>query len=415
MKSVRVMAITAVLVALLVLATTCGEDDKPTPPVSNAPTACFTVSPGSGTTDTVFQFDASCSSDKKGPVSALEVRWDWENDETWDTGWSATKTATHQYSVTGTKTINLEVKDTEGLTDQTTRQVQVTSDGPAPPGMVLVPAGTFIMGDGQAYCGANEHQVTLTYAFYIDQYEVTNERYRDALQWAYTQGHVTATSSSVEDNLDGSTEELVELDDSDCEISFSGGTFTVESGKENHPVLEVSWYGAVAYCDWLSLQEGLPRAYDHFTWQCNGGDPYGATGYRLPTDAEWEYAAQYDDERIYPWGDEEPTCSRANCGPYPEDCVGSATAVGSYPAAPAPLGLYDMAGNVMEWCNDWHTCDLGTAAQTDPAGPGSGTIRVLRGGSWSNSDWSHLRCAYRLANDPSRTTQNHGFRCVRSQ
>ncbi len=296
-----------------------------------------------------------------------------------------------------------------------------TVGGSVPGEMVLVPAGTFIMGDGVGNCGTDERQVTLTRDFLIGQYEVTNEQYLEAVQWAYDHAYVTATTSSVQDNLDGSTEELLDLDDSDCEIQFGNGIFSLRNAghgiNPDHPVKEVSWYGAVRYCDWLSMQEGLPRAYEHSgDWSCNGGDPYGASGYRLPTDAEWEYAAQYDDERFYPWGSEDPDCTRANF--YDNGySVGWTSPVGNYPGAPSIGGelLYDMAGNVWEWCNDWHTCSLGTSSQTDPTGPGSGSARVLRGGSWGSSE-NYLRCAARnYYGTPSGTSSDDGFRCVRSQ
>lgn len=173
---------------------------------------------------------------------------------------------------------------------------------------------------------------------------------------------------------------------------------------------EVSWWGAAAYCDWLSMQAGFPRAYDHSDWSCNASDPYGATGYRLPTDAEWEYAAQFNDERIHPWGNEPPDCSRANY----HGCVGAAAPVGNYPAAPELLGLYDMAGNVWEWCNDWHTCDLGTSGVTDPAGPGLGTYRVLRSGAWNDGYLRALRCSERPNALPSNTYADGGFRIART-
>ncbi|MCK4414550.1 MAG: SUMF1/EgtB/PvdO family nonheme iron enzyme [Candidatus Eisenbacteria sp.] len=131
----------------------------------------------------------------------------------------------------------------------------------------------------------------------------------------------------------------------------------------DHPVKVVNWFGAARYCDWLSLQAGLPRAYEHSgDWSCNGGDTYGAEGYRLPTDAEWEYAAQYEGERIYPWGDEAPNCSRVN---FDDTCVGWTSPVRSYPDAPEALALSDMAGNVWDWCDDWHVCDLGTSCKGD--------------------------------------------------
>lgn len=259
------------------------------------------------------------------------------------------------------------------------------SDSPVPV-MVLVPAGTFIMGDGFSPCGVDEHQVTLTHDFWLGQHEVTNLEYMESLQWAYDNGYVTATVDSVQDALDGSTETLLRMSNDYCEIQFDGvGTFYLRESPSpeaqaaypggynpaNHPVKMLSWYGAARYCDWLSLQEGLARAYEHTgDWSCNGGDPYGAEGYRLPTDAEWEYAAQYDDERLYPWGNEAPACSLENYAPDTlTTCVGWTTPVGSYPAAPASLGLWDMAGNMSEWCNDRFVCDLGVDPVVDPVGP----------------------------------------------
>jgi formylglycine-generating enzyme required for sulfatase activity len=307
-------------------------------------------------------------------------------------------------------------------------------DDPNPIPMVTVPAGDFIMGDGVAYCGEDERAVTLTRDFYLGQHEVTNQEYLEAVQWAYDQGYVTATTSSVLDNLDGSTERLLGLEGEAGEIRFDGaGTFylgeSISDDAQNayggcydpsdHPVKDVTWYGAVRYCDWLSLQAGAPmdeRAYAHEgDWLCNGGDPYGSAWYRLPTDAEWEYAAQFDDERIYPWGDEDPDCCRANYTPdYGFPCVGWTSPVGSYPDAPEALGLSDIAGNALEWCNDWWVCDLGTAPVTDPTGPGSGSYRVFHGGSWDLSGHS-LRCASRLGGGgPGISGHNVGFRAART-
>ena len=282
------------------------------------------------------------------------------------------------------------------------------------PEMVLVPAGAFTMGDGVATCGVHQREVTLTHSFYLGSHEVTNQEYMEAVQWAYGQGYVTATENfRVEDNLDGSHAMLLNLAGS-CEIAFSGGTFALRDAghgiNPDHPAKEVTWYGAARYCDWLSLQAGLPRAYQHSgDWACNGGAPYGAEGYRLPTDAEWEYAAQWDDERAYPWGDGPPDCSRANYS----GCVGWTSPVGSYPSAPATLGLSDVAGNVWEWCNDWHECWLGTIPATDPTGPSTGSARVAHSGSWYFPD-TDLRCATRRNYDPNSSNYNIGFRVART-
>jgi formylglycine-generating enzyme required for sulfatase activity len=309
-----------------------------------------------------------------------------------------------------------EVPRWSGLSNR----VPATTDiFPERPETITVPAGSFVMGDGAAICGTDERSVTLTRSFLLGRTEVTNQQYLEALQWAYRWGYVTATPLTVLDNLDGSTVELLDLDDpeGDCEIGFVAGTFFLRDADHgvnpDHPVKEVSWYGAAAYCDWLSLIEGRTRAYDHATWICNGGDPYAAEGYRLPTDAEWECAARYDDERLYPWGNEPPDDGRANY----QLTVGWTTAVGSYPGGPT-LGsesFFDLAGNVFEWGNDWHECSLGTASAIDPAGPVSGAERVVRGGSLSG-DGTYLRCASREgAYPPSRTSHTIGFRFARSE
>ena len=299
------------------------------------------------------------------------------------------------------------------------RTMETTAHLPAPPEMVEVPAGSFVMGDGSAVCGADERDVTLTRPFRLGRTEVTNQQYLEALRWAYRHGHVTATTASVIDNLDGSSEELLDLDDpeDDCEIKFVNGTFQLRDAghglNPDHPVMEVSWFGAAAYCDWLSLIEERPRAYDHATWTCNGGDPYGAAGYRLPTDAEWEFAAQYDDERSYPWGNEAPDAGRAHYG-RPGDWT---AIVGSYPGGPIVDGqaFFDLAGNVLEWCNDWHTCSLGSAPEIDPTGPAFGTVRVARGGSWPGDVTYLLSAGREGAYFPTRTSPTIGFRFALSQ
>jgi formylglycine-generating enzyme required for sulfatase activity len=292
-----------------------------------------------------------------------------------------------------------------------------------PANMATVPPGTFVIGDGVAQCGQSQHEVVLTHAFTLGKYEVTNQQYLDALQWAFDQGYATVGGGVVRDNLDGSTDPLLDLSSQWCEIAFAGHSFFLRDVgfgiNPQHPVKEVSWYGAARYCDWMSMKARLPRAYAHAgDWSCNGGDPYGATGYRLPTEAEWEFAATYHDERIYPWGNQEPDCSLANCWAANWYCIGWTLPVGHFPAAPAALDLFDMAGNVHEWCNDWFVCDLTDCPAVDPTGPATGAHRVIRGGSWADPA-SLLRCSNRVLYPPLRegpeyAHHNLGFRVART-
>ena len=287
---------------------------------------------------------------------------------------------------------------------------------------VLLHAGTFMMGSPADEYGRSSdetrHQVTLTRPFSMFSTEVTNQQYAEMAQWAYDHDPplVTATATRLRDALDSSTQELLDLDAIYCEISFSGGTFTVDSGKDTHPVKEVTWYGAVSYCDWLSLREGLTRAYDHSSWQCNGNNPYAATGYRLPTEAEWEYACRAGTQTPFNTGSCLDAGTEANYnGNYPySGCptgpyAGWTVPVGSYPAN--TFGLYDMHGNLWEWCNDWDGAYSGNV--TDPEGPFTGTDRAIRGGFWRNFA-QFCRSANRSYGYPGFSYHSIGFRPVRS-
>jgi formylglycine-generating enzyme required for sulfatase activity len=313
--------------------------------------------------------------------------------------------------------------DFPGFTGTTCRLRVTADDGQTdiPAGFVAIAAGTFIMGSPEdepgRYTNETQHWVTLTHGIYVQTTEVTNQQYMELAQWAYDHGYATATSSQLRDNLDGSTQLLKFLGAGIYEISFSNGVFSCIN--PDHPVKYVTWYGSVAYCDWLSLQQGLPRAYNHNTWRCNGGAPYVAVGYRLPTEAEWEYACRAGTQTAFNTGACLDAGTEANYdGRYPQSgCptgpyVGWTVPVGSYPAN--GYGLLDMHGNVWEWCNDWYGVYGG--AVTNPAGPASGYYRVIRGGLWYYNA-QDCRSADRSSVIPSYggdVLDSFGFRLVRS-
>ena len=192
-------------------------------------------------------------------------------------------------------------------------------------------------------------------------------------------------------------------------------------GKFNgpdQPVVGVSWYEAVAYCNWLSVKEGLTPAYDS-----SGHADLAASGYRLPTEVEWEYAAAKgapgESRRIYPWGDTwDPAL--AVCQVKPAGARKSANVGSKSPEGDTPQGLADMAGNVWEWCSDNREGDAGIArsASSDRyyfQDDSSGQHFVLRGGSWVIDFPNGLRSAFRsFTSAPGLRYNVFGFRIVRN-
>jgi serine/threonine protein kinase len=183
---------------------------------------------------------------------------------------------------------------------------------------------------------------------------------------------------------------------------FRGGIF---SKKANNPVEMATWYDAVAFCNELSKREGRTAAYSingsNVSWNQN------ANGYRLPTEAEWEFAARGGNHyKGYKYAG---SIDINEVAWYDENSFGKTQPVGI--KKPNELGLYDMSGNVWEWCWDWKG-SYSSNAQTNPTGPSSGSRRVLRGGSWSG-DASHCRVAFRGNGNPSLSGSVSGFRLVR--
>jgi formylglycine-generating enzyme required for sulfatase activity len=214
---------------------------------------------------------------------------------------------------------------------------------------VKIPAGSFIMGAKEGRGEDDEmpaHKVNISKPFYLGVTEVTQAHYEKVM----------------------------------------GKNPSRFKGKPKHPVENVSWNDAQAFCKKLS-----------------GMDPKGS--YRLPTEAEWEYACRAGTRTTYPWGDEWKNeygwIFRRPAGPTKE--VGT--------LKPNPWGLHDMCGNVWEWCQDFYAKPYLPGEQTDPTGPAEGELRCLRGGSWYYQP-AAARCANRRAHPPTRIDGDAGFRVV---
>jgi len=248
--------------------------------------------------------------------------------------------------------------------------------------MVSVSGGSFQMGSNDSLDnGASPpHTVTLS-AFYIGKYEVTQEQYK------------TVMGSNPSD--------------------FSSDPASGEV-QEKRPVEQVSWYDAVEFCNKLSVKESLQEVYTISGRTPASGYPitsatvtadFSKNGYRLPTEAQWEYACRAGTTTAYNTGD---TISD-NTGWYKENSESKTHEVGKKSAN--AWGLYDMHGNVYEWCWDWYG-DYSSGAQTNPMGASSGSWRVVRGGCW-NDEAKKLRSAYRNLISPSDRGSYLGVRVVR--
>jgi len=279
--------------------------------------------------------------------------------------------------------------------------------------MVSLPGGTFLMGTDYADAFPQDgegpvREVNLN-PFRIDKYPVTNDRYRE---------FIVATGYRTEAEIFGWSfvfwahvskirfNELVEdtVAAAPWWCKVPGAHWNAPEGpgshlenRGDHPVVHVSWNDAQAYCRW--------------------------TGQRLPTEAEWEYAARGGlQQKLYPWGDKLRPDGEHRCniwqGEFPRNDTGEDGYTGTSPVDAFPpngFGLYSTTGNTWEWCEDWFDPDFHrTASRDNPKGPATGSARVMKGGSFlcHKSYCNRYRVAARSSNTPDSSTSNIGFRCV---
>lgn len=283
---------------------------------------------------------------------------------------------------------------------------------PVPEDMVLIPGGEFDMGDHFDIGDSMErpvHRVNVR-SFYMDRYETTNRQYCEYLNSVKAQ-YLIEVRGGVVYAVGGSSPYLSTHEyNSYSRISWEGEVFTILPDKETHPLVEVSWYGAFAYCNWLSARDGFETCYDLSSWKCD----FSKNGYRLPTEAEWEYAARGGLRYyMYPWGNEVDG-SRANwwgsADPYEAGSRPWTAPVGCYQSN--GYGLYDMTGNAMELCNDWWRSDYySISPYSNPRGPETGLTRVIRGGAWGLPPYM-CRVAFRDRGLPTAQFYCTGFRLV---
>jgi formylglycine-generating enzyme required for sulfatase activity len=255
----------------------------------------------------------------------------------------------------------------------TTKDITLLVEGEVPENFILVEGGTFQMGSTSGVSDELPmHSVTVN-SFFISKYEITHAEYIDFMN-----------TIGVSSNGSYGGGEYIDMGEADCAIGHDGNSFYFKGSSyastENTPVIEVSWYGAKAFAEWA--------------------------GGRLLTEAEWEYAARggiQSQGYIYSGSNTigDVTWYRSNSGSQTHD-VGT--------KQPNELGIYDMSGNVLEWCSDWYDAIYySISPNTNPKGPASGGYRVLRGGSWSYSV-NGCRVAAREDGNPALTGSKVGFR-----
>ena len=332
-----------------------------------------------------LSFAANETTTKTATVTTDAPNWDASSTENWITiGKQGTTLQITPSPNTGTSERTATVTVTAGTVSAVT--ITVTQSGIQTRTLqgvklLYIQGGTFAMGspttEPERSNNETQHQVTLS-GFYISEYTITNEQFSQFL-------NATGVPSSGQGDVSGyGSQTLVRYDQ--MGVQFISNKWRPTTGHDNYPIVYVTWYGAKAFCDWA--------------------------GGRLPTEAEWEYACRAGTATPFNTGNNLTTAQANYNGDYPYNGnpkgtdLGHTQPVGSY--APNAWGLYDMHGNVWEWCNDWDG-DYPTGAVTNPTGPATGSSRVFRGGGWSSLA-VQCRSACRSRNPPVSYINMIGFR-----
>ncbi len=326
--------------------------------------------------------DASGSGDYEDGNN-LHYRWDFDTDSLWDTDWSSDKKITHKFDPFIEVIITVEAKDSQGLTNTYTAKVVNEFND-----MIFVPSGDFIMGHNEYEIDERPaHEVYLD-DFWIDKYPVTNKEYANFLNEYICKYPEREPDIAI----------FIDLSGEDSTIRYEVGKYVANPLYEDHPVVNVTWYGADAYSQFYSK--------------------------RLPTEAEWEKAALGTDERIYAWGDSIDS-SRANYWDSGDPFDNNTTPIGFYNGqcyegfqtndSPSFFGAYDMGANVKEWVADWYLRNYySLSPRENPLGPQIATKKAVRGGGYLFHA-TNLRGTYRYSIPPEKSTNFIGFRCVKSK